>query len=66
LPAGILVFSRYRIGENREGDRPEAGEAGKRLLLLSRGGPLFLLDVLDGADGGDDVACLGFFATCDG
>jgi hypothetical protein len=36
------------------------------LFLLSRGGLLLLLDSLDGADGGDDVAGLGFFATCDG
>ena len=66
LPAGILVAAGDRIGENRQGDRPEAGEAGERLLLLRRGGPLLLLDGLEGADGGDDVAGFGFFAAGDG
>ena len=66
LPAGILVAAGDRVGEYREGDRPEAGEAGERLLLFRRGGPLLLLDVLDGADGGEDVAGFGFFAAGDG
>ena len=66
LPAGILVAAGDRVGENREGDRPEAGEAGERLLLLGRGGPLLLLDAFQGADGGEDVAGLGFFAAGDG
>ena len=43
----------------RQGDGPEAGEAGERLLLLGGGGPLFLLDGLEGADGGEDVAGFG-------
>ena len=30
LPACILVSAGDRIGENRKGDRPEAGEAGER------------------------------------
>ena len=47
LPAGILVAAGDRIGEDREGDRPEAGEAGERLLFLRRGGPLLLLDVFE-------------------
>ena len=66
LPAGILVAAGDRIGENRQGDRPEAGEAGERLFLLRRGRPLFLLDGLEGADGGEDVAGFGFFAAGDG
>ena len=65
LPAGILVAAGDRIGEDRQGDRPEAGEAGERLFLLRRGGPLFFLDLLQGADGGDDVAGLGLFAAGD-
>src|ERR1700689_1735708 len=56
LPAGILVVARDRVRENAEGNRPEAGEAGERLLLFRGGGPRFLLDALQGADGGDDVA----------
>ncbi len=66
LPAGILVAAVDRVGENREGDRSESGEAGKRLLLLRRGGPTFLLDGFQSADRGDDVAGLGFFAAGDG
>ena len=66
LPAGILVAAGDRVGEDRQGDRPEAGEAGERLLLLRGGGPLLLLDGLEGADGGEDVAGLGFFAAGDG
>ena len=31
-------------GKMRQGDRPEAAEAGERLPLLRRGGPLLLLD----------------------
>ena len=61
--AGILVAAGDRVGEDREGDRPEAGEAGKRLPLLGRGGPLLLLDALEGADGGEDVAGFRFFAA---
>ena len=66
LPAGVLVAAGDRVGEDRQGDRPEAGEAGERLLLLRRGGPLLLLDGLQGADGGEDVAGLGFLAAGDG
>jgi hypothetical protein len=65
LPAGILVTAGDRIGEYGEGNRPEAGEAGERLLFLRCGGPLLVLDVLDGADGGEDVTGLGFFAAGD-
>jgi hypothetical protein len=61
LPAGILVAAGNRIGEYRKGNRPEPSEAGERLLLLSRDGPLFLLNSLQRMDGGDDVAGLGFF-----
>ena len=66
LPAGVLVAAGDRVGEDRQGDRPEAGEAGERLPLLRGGGPLVLLDGLESADGGEDVACLCFFAAGDG
>ena len=46
----------------RQGDGPEAAEAGERLPLLRRGRPLLLLDLLQRADGGDDVAGLGLLA----
>ena len=36
LPAGVLVAAGDRIGKNREGDRPEAGEAGECLLFFRR------------------------------
>ena len=65
LPAGILVSAGDRIGEDRQGDRAEAGEAGERLPFLRRGRPLLLLDALQRADGGEDVAGLGFLAAGD-
>jgi hypothetical protein len=65
LPAGVLVTAGDRIGENRQGDRPEAGEAGQCLFFFRRRQPLFLLDGLEGADGGDYVAGFGFFAAGD-
>ena len=39
LPAGILVAAGDRVGKDRQGDRPEAAEAGEGLPLLRRGGP---------------------------
>jgi len=66
LPAGVLVAAGDGVGKNGQGNRAEAGEAGERLLLLRGGGPLPLLDSLDGADGGNDVACFALFAACDG
>jgi hypothetical protein len=63
LPAGILVTPGNGVWENRQGDRPEAGEAGERLLFFGCGGPLLFLDVLYGAYGGEDVAGLGLFAA---
>ena len=49
----------------RQGDRPEAAEAGEHVALLRRGGPLLLLDAFEGADGGEDVAGFGFLAAGD-
>ena len=60
LPAGILVAAGDRIGEDRQGDRPEAGEAGEDLLFLGRGRPLLLLDGLERADGGEMSRALAF------
>ena len=62
----ILVPAGDKVGKYRERNRREAGEAGERMLLLQGGGPLLLLDVLDGAAGGQDVAGLGLFAAGDG
>src|SRR4051812_13496117 len=56
LPAGVLVTPSNRIRKNRQGHWPEAGEAAKHVLLLRRGGALFVLDGLQRADGGNDVA----------
>jgi hypothetical protein len=39
------------VGEDREGDRPESGEAGEDLLLLRGGGPLLVFDLFDDAVG---------------
>ena len=63
LPAGVLVAAGDRVGKEREGDGPEAAEAGEGLPLVRRGGPLLLLDALEGADGGEDVAGLGLLAA---
>jgi hypothetical protein len=63
--SGILVTVGSRVGEDGEGDRPKSREAGECLLLLRRGRTLFLLDFLEGVDGGEDVACFGFFAAGD-
>ncbi len=66
LPAGILVAAGDRIGEDRQGDWPEPREAGEDVLLLRGGRSLLGLDPLDSADGGENVAGLGFFAAGDG
>jgi len=65
LPACILVFPGYRVGEYGKGNWSESAEAGKALFLVLGGGTLFLFDGLQAADGGDDVAGFGFFAACD-
>jgi hypothetical protein len=66
LPAGILVAAGGGVGKNRESDGSEAREAGEGLFLFRRDGPLFFLQSFQGADGGEDVAGLGFFAAGDG
>ena len=63
LPARILVGALHRIGEYREGDRAEAGKTGEHLFFLASCQALFLLDGFQRADGGDDVAGLGFLAA---
>ena len=65
LPGGVLVAAGDRVGEDRQGDGAESAEAGQRLPLLWRGGPLFLLDALEGADGGEDVAGFRLLAAGD-
>lgn len=55
--------SRAATTTKRQGDRPEAGEAGEHLLLLGCGVPLLLLDAFQGAYGGDNVAGLRVFAA---
>ena len=46
LPGSVLVAPCNRVGEYRKGDGPESAEAGERLLLLGRGRPAFLLNIL--------------------
>jgi len=65
VPAGILEMAGGRIGENPEGDRPKAGEAGKGLFFLGSRRPPFLLDDFQGANSGDDVAGFGLLALGD-
>ena len=66
LPAGVLVAAGDRIGEERQGHGPEAAEAGEGLPLVGGGGRCSRSIGLQGADGGDDVAGLGFLAAGDG
>src|SRR5262249_35022054 len=54
----VPVAAADRVGEEREGNRSESTEAGQNLPLFRRGRPLFLLNSLKGADGGEDVAGL--------
>jgi hypothetical protein len=65
LPACVLESAGDWIGKDRPGNGSEARETGERLLLFRRGGPLVLLDGPQAADGGDDVAGFGLFATGD-
>ena len=65
LPAGILVAAGHRVGEDRQGHRPEAAEAGKYAPFIGSGGTLLPLDGLQRPDGGDDVAGFGFLAAGD-
>src|SRR5262249_8932824 len=63
LPAGVLEMATDRIGEYRQGYRPEAGEPGKLLFFLTCCRSLLLLNGLESADGGEDVPGLGLFAA---
>src|SRR5206468_3496528 len=64
LPRSILVAGGQGIGKDSERYRAKAAEANEGLPLLPRGGPLLLLDCLQGADGGKDFSCLCFLAAC--
>jgi hypothetical protein len=65
LPACVLVFAGDGIGKDGKGDWPEASEAGKRLFFLGCCRPLFVLDGLQRADRGNDVAGLAFLSAGD-
>ncbi len=65
LPAGVLVSAGDRIGEDRKGDGTETTEASEQLLFVRYRRALFLLDGLQRADRGDDVAGLRFLAAGD-
>src|SRR5262249_10503585 len=54
------------VGEDREGNGAEASKACEALSLFWSSRPEFALDCLDGADGGEDVACLCLFSARDG
>jgi len=54
------------MGEDVQRNGAEASKAGKCLFFLGSRGPLLLLDGLEGADGGENVAGFAFFATGDG
>ena len=59
LPA-VLEQAGLGIGEDREGDSPEAAESAEGLHLVVGGRALLPLDGLKGADRGEDVAGFGF------
>ena len=66
LPAGVLVAAGDRVGEDRQGDRPRSRRSGRASAAPPAvAGPLLLLDGLQGADGGEDVAGLGLLAAGD-
>jgi hypothetical protein len=65
LPAGVLVAAGDRVGEDREGNRTETGEAGEDLFFLGGGSPLLALDGFKRADSGDEIAALRFLAAGD-
>jgi hypothetical protein len=56
----------FGMGEDVQRNGAEAGKAGKCLFFLVSCGPPLLLDGLQRADGGEDVAGFGFFAAGDG
>jgi hypothetical protein len=61
----VLKLAGDRIGKNREGYRPETGEAAKYLFFLGSRGPLLPFDGRQRADGRDDVASLALLAAGD-
>ena len=63
LPGGVLVAAGHRVGKDREGDGSEAPEASECLPLVRRGRPPFVLEVLERADGGEDVSGLRLLAA---
>src|SRR5262249_26780668 len=65
LPTRVLVMAATVMGKDRQGYRPESGEARKRLFFLRSCWPLLLLDGFQGANGDDDVSGLGLLATGD-
>jgi hypothetical protein len=66
LPASVLVGAGDGMREERQGDGSEAAEPGEDLPLVGAGRAAFPLDMLQGFDGGNDVAGLGLLAAGDG
>src|SRR5579884_1168227 len=66
LPAAVLVLAVDGIGKDRQGHRPEAGEASERLFLLGCCRSLLRLNGFQGADGGENIAGLGLLAAGNG
>ena len=62
LPGGALVAFGDRVGEEREGDRPEAPESGKRPPFGLGRPSLLTLDRCERADGFQDILGLGLLA----
>ena len=66
LPAGVLVRPVTGSGKIERATGPKPAKRASVCFSSGGGGPLLLLDGLEGADGGEDVAGLGFFAAGDG
>ena len=64
---GVGVFGlRARFGEHPQRHGAEAAEAGERLAFFRAGRTVFLLDLLEGLNGGKDVAGFALLAAGEG
>src|SRR5690606_9188405 len=63
LPGSVLVLTRNRIGEDREGDGPEPTVAGEGLPFVRSGRAVFLFELLQDPDRGEDFPGLGLLAA---
>ena len=65
LPARVFILAGDRVRKYPQGHRTEAGEAGQDLAFLRGGRTLHLIEDIEGADCGKNVAGLGLVPTAD-